>query len=133
MHQLWAIRQKERQLNEKLASLRLTREMMEQHLQLDSFMKRVIQNNQIPNGYTNGYHEESDGGTHLYLFYALGQLRFYRKNFCGILKRWFYRKNFGGILKRWFFRKNQIYRRNFFFCGKLKYVFTAKKFFEVKK
>lgn len=59
VNQLWAMRQKEKQLNEKLASLRLTRQLMEKQIEMqEHFITYVIDDS---NGYTNGYHEESEG------------------------------------------------------------------------
>ena len=69
MNQLWAMRQKEKQLNEKLASLRLTRQLMEKQIEMqEHFITYVIDDS---NGYTNGYHEESEGGKSLAkIFYS---------------------------------------------------------------
>ena len=65
VQRLWAINQKERQLTEKLASLRLTRQMMEEHLKLqDHFLQyQLATYDQSSLPLTNGYHEDSEGGT----------------------------------------------------------------------
>jgi len=63
VQRLWAINQKERQLNEKLASLRLTRKFMEQQLKMqDHFSRYQLEQYEQPNlSLTNGYHEEYEG------------------------------------------------------------------------
>lgn len=61
VNHLWAIRQKEKQLNEKLASLRLTRELMEQQIEFQDHFINCVLEPKHQNGYTNGYHDESEG------------------------------------------------------------------------
>ena len=64
MNQLWAIHQKERQLSYKLATLRNTRELMEQQIEFQNkFIECVVENPENGYHHQNGYHTDSEAGT----------------------------------------------------------------------
>ena len=90
VQQLWAIRRKEKELNSKLASLRLTRELMENQIQFQNhFINYVLE--PIQNGYSNGYHDESEGGNCLPILPEFKKYLFL-KNYLGGQKKYFFKR-----------------------------------------